>query len=149
LSALRGSRAAPSPSISTLTPSASAATTSLRSVHARPRASKPGPRLADVAGTLTWTRTRLEPLQEPVGRERDGPAVENDVVVGDDEHAHHDQDHTRHPLHDRDERTVALEELQERAERRGREEERNAEPRRVCGQQTDDPSDVVGRRRHA
>src|SRR5437870_2611178 len=60
LSAVRGSRAAPSPSIATVTPSASDATTSLWSAHARPSASNPGPRLADVAGTLTWTRTRLE-----------------------------------------------------------------------------------------
>src|SRR5437773_5630750 len=60
LSAVRGSRAAPSPSIATLTPSASDRTTSLWSAHARPRVSNPGPRLADVAGTLTWTRTRLE-----------------------------------------------------------------------------------------
>src|SRR2546422_11754535 len=85
LSAVRGSRAAPSPSIATLTPSASDRTTSLWSAHVRPSASNPGPRLADVAGTLTWTRTRLEPLEEPVGGERDGPGVEDDVVVGEDE----------------------------------------------------------------
>src|SRR3989449_8014456 len=77
LSAVRGSRAAPSPSIATLTPSASDRTTSLWSAHARPSASNPGPRLADVAGTLTWTRTRLEPLEDPVGGERDGPGVED------------------------------------------------------------------------
>src|SRR3989442_1622099 len=127
LSAVRGSRAAPSPSIATLTPSASDRTTSLWSAHARPSASNPGPRLADVAGTLTWTRTRLEPLEEPVGGERDGPGVEDDVVVGEDEHAHHDQDQACRALHDRDEWTVAAEELQERAERPGRQEERNAE----------------------
>src|SRR2546429_525698 len=97
LSAVRGSRAAPSPSIATVTPSASDATTSLWSAHARPSASNPGPRLADVAGTLTWTRTRLEPLEEPVGGERDGPGVEDDVIVGEDEHAHHDQDQARRP----------------------------------------------------
>src|SRR2546427_354835 len=147
LSAVRGSRAAPSPSIATLTPSASDRTTSLWSAHARPSASNPGPRLADVAGTLTWTRTRLEPLEEPVGGERDGPGVEDDVVVGEDEHAHHDQDQACRALHDRDEWTVAAEELQERAERRGCQEERNAEPRGVRGQQADAPPDVVGRRR--
>src|SRR5881396_737671 len=136
LSAVRGSRAAPSPSIATLTPSASDRTTSLWSAHARPSASNPGPRLADVAGTLTWTRTRLEPLEEPVRGERDGPGVEDDVVVGEDEHADHDQDQPCRPLDHRDERTVAPEEPQERAE-----------PRGVRGQQADAPSDVVGRRR--
>src|SRR2546427_13181692 len=117
LSAVRGSRAAPSPSIATLTPSASDRTTSLWSAHARPSASKPGPRLADVAGTLTWTRTLLEPLEEPVGGERDGPGVEDDAVVGEDEHAHHDQDQACRALHDRDEWTVGAEEHEEAAER--------------------------------
>src|SRR5207245_9372379 len=147
LSAVRGSRAAPSPSSATVTPSASDRTTSLWSAHARPSASNPGPRLADVAGTLTWTRTRLEPLEEPVRGERDGPGVEDDVIVGEDEHAHHDQDQACRALHNRDEWTVAAEELQERAERRGRQEERNAEPRGVRGQQPDAPPSVVGRRR--
>src|SRR5256886_16293693 len=109
LSAVRGSRAAPSPSIATLTPSASDRTTSLWSAHARPSASNPGPRLADVAGTRTWTRTRLEPLEEPVGGQRDGPGGEEDVVVGEDEHAHDDEDHARGPRHHGDGRAGAPE----------------------------------------
>src|SRR2546426_343739 len=144
LSAVRGSRAAPSPSIATLTPSASDRTTSLWSAHARPRASSPGPRLADVAGTLTWTRTRLEPLEKPVGGERDRPGVEDDVVVGEDEHAHDDQDHARGPLHHGNERAVAPESPQKGAERRGREEEREAESCGICDQQADAASDVLG-----
>src|SRR3989442_13777957 len=119
LSAVRGSRAAPSPSIATLTPSASDATTSLWSAHARPSASNPGPRLADVAGTLTWTRTGVGPLEEPVRGERDGPGAEDDVVVGEDEHAHHDQDQPCSALANGEERTVGAEEPQEQAEARG------------------------------
>src|SRR2546426_5123589 len=146
LSAVRGSRAAPSPSIATLTPSASDRTTSLWSAHARPSASNPGPRLADVAGTLTWTRTRLEPLEEPVGGERDGPGVEDDVVVGEDEHAHHDQDQACRALHDRDEGTEPPEELQERADGPARQGERNPDPPGEPGQQADAPPAAVGRR---
>src|SRR2546428_11312531 len=95
LSAVRGSRAAPSPSIATLTPSASDRTTSLWSAHARPSASNPGPWWADVAGTLTWTRTRLEPREDPVGGERDGPGDEGHVLAGGDAHSHQHQDQAR------------------------------------------------------
>src|SRR5882724_10742939 len=50
------SRPAPSPSIATATWSASSASISLCSAKASPSTSKPGPRLAEVAGTRTRTR---------------------------------------------------------------------------------------------
>src|SRR5437879_13759987 len=94
LSPLCASQSAPSPSMRTVMPSASSATTSLWSDSARPSVSKPGPRFAEVAGTRTWTRTRLQPLQEPVGGERDRPGVQDDVVVREDEDPDDDEDHT-------------------------------------------------------
>src|SRR5436309_13432701 len=103
LSPLCASQSAPSPSTRTVIPSASSATISLWSDSARPSASKPGPRFAEVAGTLTWTRTRLQPLQEPVGGERDRPGVQDDVVVREDEDPDDDEDGAGRALHDREE----------------------------------------------
>src|SRR5881397_4440120 len=113
LSPLCASQSAPSPSTRTVIPSASSATTSLWSDSARPRASKPGPRFAEVAGTRTWTRTRLQPLEEPVRSERDRPGVQDDVVVREDEDSDHDKDDSRRTLDHGDERAIALEERQE------------------------------------
>src|SRR5256886_7042494 len=59
---------------------------------------------SDVCSSDLWTRTRLKPLEEPVGGQRDRPGVEDDVVVGEDKHAHDDQDHARGPLHHGNER---------------------------------------------
>src|SRR5215470_4914864 len=128
LSAPVGSAPAPSPSTVTATRSLSSAVTSLWSPSASPSTSKPGPMLADVAGTRTVTRTS-EPLEQPLGGQAQRPRVEGDVVVRHHEQAHHDQQHARHALDDGDERTVALEEAQEGAEGQREEEKGNAEPR--------------------
>src|SRR6266542_2409875 len=79
----------------------------------------------------------LQAAQEPFRCERDRPGVENDVVVREDEDAHHDEQDTSGPLHHRDERAIALEEAEERAERERREQERHAEPGGVGDQQSD------------
>src|SRR5256712_13718626 len=145
LSPFCASQSAPSPSMRTVMPSASSATTSLWSDSARPSVSKPGPRFAEVAGTRTWTRTRLQPLQEPVGGERDRPGVQDDVVVREDEDPDDDEDHTGGALDDRDERPIAVEEAEERAERRRRDQERQPEPGGVGYEQADAALDRLRR----
>src|SRR5207244_11757210 len=85
---------------------------------ASPSASKPGPRFADVAGMRTWTRTRLQPLEEPVRGEGDGPGVQDHVVVGEDEDSDDDEDDARRPLDHGNEPTITLEEREKRPERR-------------------------------
>src|SRR2546428_10019381 len=120
----RARRSAPSPSIFTLARSPSSATTSLWSASASPSASKPGPRFADVAGMRTWTRTRLQPLEEPVRGEGDGPGVQDHVVVGEDEDSDDDEDDARRPLDHGNEPTITLEEREKRSERRRRDQKR-------------------------
>src|SRR5712691_3930086 len=83
----------------------------------------------------------LQTLEQPRGRETDRPGVENDVVVRGDQHAHHDEQHARPPLHHVDERPVAFEEAQEDAETGREDEEGHAEPSRVGQEQSHAPVD--------
>src|SRR5262249_52668798 len=137
----------------TSTRSCSVAETSLWSASASPRVSKPGPRLAEVAGARTRTLTRvvlseseslLEASQEPLGRQRDRPAVEHDVVVRVDEDADHDEEQAGRPLHDRNEGTLALEEAQDRSQGQRGHEKGNPEAGRVRHQQSDSAADRLG-----
>src|SRR5439155_1480440 len=130
LSASFASSVAPSPRRLTSTRSASSATTSLWRASASPRASNPGPRLADVAGTRMWMRTRLEPLEEPVGRERHRPRVEQHVLVGEDEHADDDEteDDDQEPADPADPHAIVEQELAEHAERGPERDEDDPEP---------------------
>src|SRR5437879_8995055 len=109
--------------------------TSLWRARARPRASKPGPRFAEVAGTRTWARTRLQPLEEPVRREGVRPGVQRYVPVHEDENADDDENDAGGALDHGDEGPVTLEERKERAEGRRRHQEGQPEPGRVGDQQ--------------
>src|SRR3989442_8983471 len=118
--------------------------TSLWRARARPRASKPGPRFAEVAGTRTWARTRLQPLEEPVRRERNRPRVQNHVVVGEHEDTDHNENDAGGALDYRNERPIALEEREERTEGRRRHQEGQPEPGRVGDQQADPALNGLG-----
>src|SRR5262249_39237059 len=104
------------------------------------------PRLAELAGTRTWTftRRRLQPLQQPLGSQRDRPRVQQDVLVGDDEDADDDEQHAGPALDGRNERAVALEELEDRPERDRREQEWQPQAGRVGDEQPDAPRHRLG-----
>src|SRR5207247_10622593 len=120
LSPFCASQSAPSPSMRTVMPSASSATTSLWSDSARPSVSKPGPRFAEVAGTRAWTRTRLQALPEAGGGERDRPGVQDAGVGRGDEDPDGDEGHPGGAPGERNERQIGAEETEERAEPRRR-----------------------------
>src|SRR6266542_1749511 len=132
---------APSPSMVSETRSASSKTTSLYRQSASARTSKPGLRLAEVAGTRTRTRIpqripgvvslELQTLEQPLRSQADRPRVQDDIVVGGDQDPHDHQQDAGAALDNRDERPVALEEAQKAAESEGEGEKRHAEPRRI------------------
>src|SRR5215472_11670554 len=98
--------------------------------------SSPRPSSELIAPRITrWSPPNLQTSKQPLRRDADRPGVQQDVVVGGDENAHHHEENARRALDRRDQRAVALEEAQEEAEPEREGEERHAEPRRIGQEQ--------------
>src|SRR6266403_134248 len=86
-----------------------------------------------------------EALEEPLRGDRIRPGVEDEVIVGEHEHAHDHEQHAGAALHDGNEGSVALEEPQEGPQRQRRQQEGQAQPRRVRDEQADAAPDRLRR----
>src|SRR5262249_16851677 len=84
-----------------------------------------------------------ESTQQPIRGERDRPGVEEQIVVGEDEGPDGHQKQAGKAFNDRDERTVALEKLQECSECHSREEKGSTEAGRVGDEQPETSYDRV------
>src|SRR5262249_30770695 len=83
-----------------------------------------------------------ESTQQPIRGERDRPGAEDQIV--EDEEPNDHQNHAGKAFNDRDERTVALEKLQECSECHSREEKGSTEASRVGDEQPETSGDRVG-----
>src|SRR6267378_3994540 len=86
-----------------------------------------------------------EALEEPLRGDRIRPGVEDEVIVGEHEHAHDHEQHTGAALHDGNEGSIALEELQEGPQRQRRQQEGQAQSRGVGDEQADAAPDRLRR----
>src|SRR5438067_2177612 len=86
-----------------------------------------------------------EALEEPLRGDRVRPGVEDEVIVGEHEHAHDHEQHVGAALHDGNEGSVALEEPQEGPQRQRRQQDGPAQPRQGRDGQADAAPDRLRR----